>query len=94
MSLQVSRISGDQKLFFLSYVKPQRSVTSKTLARWIKTVLSNAGVDPKIWAPHSVRSASSAHLSSVKNLDLGQICKLADWSMASNVYLKFYQQYV
>ena len=92
--MQVSGIRGDTKLFFVSYSKPHRSVTSRTLTRWIKSVLTNAGVDPKIWAPHSVRAASSAHHSVVKNLDLGQICKLADWSMASNVYLKFYQQYV
>ena len=78
MSLQVSGICGDKKTFFISYVKPHKSVTAKTLARWIKTVLTNASVDAKLWAPHSVRSASSTHLSSVKNLDLGQICKLAD----------------
>ena len=94
MCLQVSGICGDQKLFFVSFAKPHRSVTSRTLARWIKTVLSNAGVDAKLWAPHLVRSASSTHLSFVKNLDLGQICKLADCSIASNTYLKFYQRYV
>ena len=91
MSLQVSGIRGDQKLFFVSFVKPHRSVTSKTLARWLKSVLTSAGVDDKLWAPHSVRSAASSHLSIVKNLDLGQICCLTDWSMTSSVYLNFYQ---
>ena len=94
MSLQVSGIGGDNKLFFVSFVKPHRSVTSKTLARWLKSVLTSAGVDSKLWAPHSVRSAASTHLTAVKNLGLGQIYKLADWSMTSSIFLKFYQRYV
>ena len=93
-SFQVSEIRGDKKTFFISYVKPHKSVTAKTLARWMKTVLTNSGVDPKLWAPHAVRAASSSHLSSVRDLDLGQICRLADWSMASSTYLKFYKRYV
>ena len=76
MSLQVSGILGDQKSFFVSFVKPHRSVTSKTLARWLKSVLTSAGVDSKLWAPHSVRSAASAHLTTVKNLDLGQLLSM------------------
>ena len=94
MSLQVSEIRGDKKTFFISYVKPHKSVTAKTLARWMKAVLSDAGVDPKLWAPHAVRSAYSTHHSTVRNLDLGQICHLEDWSLASKTYLRFYQRYV
>ena len=94
MSLQVSGICGDNKLFFVSFVKPHRSVTSKTLARWLKSVLASTGVDDKLWVPHSVRSSAFCHLSTVKNLDLGKICKLADWSMTSGTILKFYQRYV
>ena len=94
MSLQVSEIRGDKKTFFISYVKPHKSVTAKTLARWMKVVLTDAGVDPKLWAPHAVRAASSTHHSTVRDLDLGQICRLADWSMASSTYLKFYKRYV
>ena len=94
MYLQVSGIRGDPKLFFVSYVKPHKSVTSKTLSRWIKSVLTSAGVDDKLWAPHAVRSATSSHHSNVRNLDLGQICHLADWSMTSGVHLKFYKHYM
>ena len=75
-------IRDDTKLFFVSYSKSHRSVTAWTLARWVKCVLTAAGVDLKIWAPHLVRAASSAHHSVAKNLDLGQIYRLADWSMA------------
>ena len=94
ISLQVSGICGDKKFFFVSYVKPHRSVTAKTLARWRKVMLTDASVDPKLWAPHAVRSASSTHHSTVRNLDLGQICHLAGCFMASKTYLRFYQCYV
>ena len=94
MSLQVSIIRGDAVTFFISYTKPHKSVTAWTLAGWIKQLLTMAGVDPQIWAPHSVRAATSAHLSVAKRYNLGQICRLADWSMASGVFSKFYQCYV
>ena len=94
MSLQVSSIRGDKVSFFVSYVKPHKSVTARTLARWMQQTLTKAGVNPEIWAPHSVRAAASSHHSTAQQLDLGQICRLADWSMASGVYVKFYKRYV
>ena len=94
MSLQVSSIRGDKVSFFVSYVRPHKSVTARTLARWMQQTLTKAGVNPQIWAPHSVRAAASSHHSTAHNLDLGQICKLADWSMASGVYKKFYKRYM
>ena len=69
-------------------------MTSQTLARWMKVVLADAGVDPVVWKPHAVRAASSTHHTNVRQLDLGQVCRLADWSMASSTYLKFYKRYV
>ena len=60
----------------------------------MKTILTQAGVDPGVWKPHAVRSASSSHHSTTRQLDLEQICRLADWSMASTTYLKFYKRYV
>ena len=94
MSLQVSSIRGDKVSFFVSYVRPHKSVTAQTLARWMQQTLTKAGVNPQIWAPHSVRAAASSHHSTARNLDLGLICKLADWSMAGGVYKKFYKWYV
>ena len=80
---------GDSKFFFVSYIKPYKSVTSKTLSRWIKVVLTSAGVDSNVWKPHFVRSASATHQTSTRKLELGQICPLADWSLTCGVYKKF-----
>ena len=78
LSLQVSDICVDKRAFFVLYINPYNGVTAATLARWMKTILTDAGVDPVLWKPHAVRSASSTHHSSVRHLDLGQICRLAD----------------
>ena len=91
---QVSGIRTDKRSFFVSYQQPHKSVTSQTLARWMKVMLADAGVDPVVWKPHAVRAASSTHHTNVRQLDLGQVCRLADWSMASSTYLKFYKRYV
>ena len=92
MSFQVSSIRGDNVSFFVSYVKPHKLVTARTLARWMQQTLTKAGVNPEIWAPHSVRAAASSHHSTARQLDLEQICRLVDWSMARGVFTKFYKR--
>ena len=94
MFLQVSGICQDQESFFGALVKSHKSVSSQTLARWMKTILSSARVYSNIWKPHAVRFAAAVHLKVDKNLDLAALCKLADWSRASGIFLKLYQRYV
>ena len=48
VSLQVSSIRQDQESFFVALVKPHASITSQTLARWMKCLLSSAGVDTSV----------------------------------------------
>lgn len=64
------------------------AVTSSTIARWLKTVLFNAGIDTNQFKAHSYRSAAvSAAFSKGCSLDV--ILKTADWSSAKN-FRKFY----
>ena len=63
-------------------------VTSSTIARWLKEVLSLSGIDTNTFKAHSYRSAAtSAALS--KGCSLNDILKTADWSSAKN-FFKFY----
>jgi hypothetical protein len=62
---------------FLSFAKPHKEVTKETISRWIRIILSKAGVDTKIDGPHSVRSAAKANVNSVP---LDVILKKAGWS--------------
>ena len=65
-----------------------KPVTSSTVARWLKEVLFNSGIDIDKFKAHSYRSAAvSAAFSRGCSLDL--ILKTADWSSAKN-FKKFY----
>ncbi len=43
----------------VSFIKPHKAVGAQTVARWIKSVLKDAGIDIAIFKPHSSRHAAS-----------------------------------
>ena len=45
--------------------KPHCAVCSQTIARWLKTVLTKAGIDTKVFSAHSTRSAATSAAKSV-----------------------------
>ena len=90
--LQVSLLTANRSSFFVSFKKPHSAVTSKTLSRWISSLLTEAGVDTSLFQPHATRSAAGVLLR--KSLSSIQLCKLADWSTSSGTYEKFYQRYL
>lgn len=53
----VYRSRAVAKLFSL-FVKPHKPVSTNSLARWIKSVLSNAGIDASVFKALSVYGAS------------------------------------
>ena len=85
--------SNDSK-FFISFVKPHKSVKARTLARWMKQIMSVVGVDISMFASHAVRSASAAFMRDQMNFSVKEICAVANWSTKSGVFQKFYDRYV
>ena len=73
---------------FLSTKRPHHPVTSATIARWIKQVMSKAGVDTSLFGAHSTRAASTS-AAKRKGMSTVDIMKCADWSCAS-VFQRFY----
>ncbi|XP_067023025.1 uncharacterized protein [Acropora muricata] len=67
---------------FISFVKPHRAVSPATISRWIKKVLSDAGIDTSIFKAHSVRGASTSAAYN-KGVPVENILKLANWSNES-----------
>ena len=55
----IRKDSGSSKLL-LSYVRPYKAVTRNTISRWIKLVMTRAGIDTEKYGPHSVRGASTS----------------------------------
>ncbi len=73
---------------FISFTKPHLPVTSTTIARWIKTVLRDCGIQG--YGAHSTRSASTSAATDA-GLSVEDIMKAADWSKKST-FNKFYNR--
>ena len=89
----IDRTSSERKSqqLLVSYCtfKP---VSTSTIARWLRMVLVNAGIDIRKFKAHSYHSAAaSAAFSRGCSLDL--ILQTADWSSAKN-FRKFYSREV
>lgn len=72
---------------FISYVN-YKSVSTSTLARWLKSVLVLAGIDTNIFKAHSYRGASSSAAMKA-GCKLSDILKMADWTSMKNFH-RFY----
>ena len=75
---------------FVSYGKPCKVVSSATLSRWLKTVLSLAEIYTSIFKGHSFRGASTSKAVSL-GVPLDVILKAAQWKNAGT-FAKLYQR--
>ena len=71
-------ISKDPRLF-LSCQPPYKPVTTDTLARWICSVMNDAGIDILVFGAHSVRGAF-ASVALQNNVSIVSILQYGDWS--------------
>ena len=81
-------ICGDETKLLISFIKPHKAVTSSSVARWLKSVLSAAGIDTAIFSLHSTMGASTSAAANV-GITTNNILKAANWSSES-VFQKFY----
>ena len=73
-------------------MKPHKAVTSSTIARWLRSVLDQAGIDVAIFVAHSIRRAlaSAAARGGITTKD---ILKAAN-RRSESVFQKFYHKEV
>lgn len=74
----------------ISYVKPYKQVSGNTISRWLKCVMSRAGIDVQKYSSHSVRSAAVSK-ANVNAVPVDNILKVAGWSNAKT-FAKFYKK--
>ena len=72
----------------LSYIRPHKPISGASLSRWLKDIISRAGIDTSIFKAHSVRGAS-ASAAYERGASLQDILDLADWSTDS-AFRRFY----
>ena len=84
------RGSGNEKItqLFISYGKPYHPVVSSTIARWLKCIMAEAGIDTSCFKAHSTRGAS-ASAAKRAGATMSDILKTADWS-SSRTFAAFY----
>jgi len=85
-----SKLRCSENKLFISLQKPHKRVSKDTIARWIKTVLKMAGIDPSVYSAHSTRAASTSHASSI-GVPTTAIMEAAGWSREST-FTKFYKK--
>jgi hypothetical protein len=81
---------NDRKQLLLSHVKPYGPVSKDTISRWIKSVLSSAGLDVTKFKSHSVRAASTSFLA-LNNCNIKDIMLSAGWSN-EQTFQRFYNK--
>lgn len=85
---RTSELRNNNQLF-ISFQKPYKAVKKCTIARWIKEVLVLAGIDMKIFTPHSTRGASTSKVSG--KIPINTILRTAGWRNDS-VFRKHYKR--
>ena len=75
---------------FITLLKPHGAISRATYGRWIKEVLTSAGVNTNIFGPHSTRSAStSAALAAGAPINV--ILDAASWA-SDLTFTRFYKR--
>lgn len=83
---------GNCKQLFISFQKPYLPVSKDSISRWIKTVMTEAGIDTDIFKAHSTRAASSS-AAKRNNVPIDDILKSAGWSN-SKTFETFYDKII
>ena len=80
----------DPSPLFLAVRKPHKPVKPATIGRWLKTVMSQAGIDTSIFTAHSTRGAATSKAKTL-GVSLADILKAASWS-SSSTFTRFYHR--
>lgn len=73
---------GDGSALLISIRKPYKAVGAATIGRWIREVLTQAGVDTETFSAHSTRSASTT-AAKKQGVSTRDIMNMAGWSRQS-----------
>ena len=73
---------------FLSFIAPHDPVKPCTIARWLKTMMTEAGIDTSTYKAHSTRAATIAK-ARAQGMSVEQIVSRVQWTNAATYY-KFY----
>lgn len=79
---------NEETKLFLSVGKPIKAVSSKTISRWLKTTLANAGINTTIFQGHSLRTTGSS-TAKAQGAPIGVILSAGGWSSEKTFALNY-----
>lgn len=86
------RNGANSERVFIGSVRPFGHVTGSTVGRWIKVILSKAGVDTATFSAHSTRGAGSS-AAATRGVPIDSVLKSAGWTSEST-FSAFYRREV
>ena len=72
------KLHGNMCLF-ISLFKPYRPVVNETISRWLKSVMSSAGINCSVYKLHSIRAAAVSK-AKTSMVPIDETLKTAGWS--------------
>ena len=87
---RTSMLRGDERQLFISYKKPHKRVSSQTIARWLKEVLTSAGINTDKYKAHSTRAASTS-AATRGDVPVTAVLEQAGWSN-ERTFRRFYNK--
>jgi hypothetical protein len=79
-----------QSQLFLSFAEPHHPVKSCSIARWLKLLMQDAGIDITQFKAHSTRSAAVSKVP-LAGMSVDDIARLGDWTNATT-FFRFYKK--
>lgn len=88
---RTNNMRQESRHLFITLKKPFRDATSQTIARWLKIILENSGLDTSRFTAHSTRHASTS-AAARKGVSFDTIRLAAGWTEKSSVFAKHYNR--
>ena len=84
-------VTKDFTEFFITFGKPHHPASKDSLARWVKEVMGNSGIDTEIFKPHSTRVASNSAAYKL-GMPLQEVLKRGQWSNAGTFFTNHFRE--
>lgn len=88
--IELTKSIRSSEFLLVSYQKPFQRVSTDTISRWIKTIMSECGIDTTLFQAHSTRSASTS-AAVRQGLSVDEVLSKVGWSSA-DTFAKFYNK--
>lgn len=82
--IKIAELRNSEQLI-IGYKKPHAPVSCNTIARWLKNVLQQSGIDTSVYSAHSTRTASTSAAAAMG-------CPIDDILSNANIFYRLYDK--